>query len=339
MLGVIWLHWAPYAWRGPLPFEIGLYFFLTLTGFLITRVLLRDRDQGEASGGPWRRPALRFFLKKRAIRILIPCYAAMLFAWIFGAPDIRAHPFVYLLHVANFHIAMLPEWPSGTAHYWTLAIQIQFYLLWPLVIYFVPRRALVPVLVVFAALAPLTRWLTLHHFPQVEHPGAISTAAADYFGAGALLAVAMSRGLKAGDRRLGRAAWVAFVLYAVLYVFDEAGRPVAGLRHFQQTLVSVVFAGLISATLRGFGGLLGKILDHPAIQHIGKISYGLYLFHTSMPLAMGCVLPFLWHPVFDGPLLAVRLIVLGLGSWGIAWLCWRYLEQPMDRFRQAKRPA
>jgi len=339
VLGVIWLHWAPREWRGPLPFEIGLYFFLTLTGFLITRVLLRDRDAGEKLHKPWRKMATRHFLKRRAIRILVPCYVAMAFAWICGAPDMRSHPLVYLTHLANFHIAFLPEYPSGTAHYWTLAIQMQFYLLWPLLIFFAPRRWLAPLLLGFVALAPLSRWVLLHHFPQVINPGAISSSAADYFGMGALLALAMERGMQAGDRRLGIAAWISFACYVILYCLDEADRPIPGLRHFQQTFVSIVFAGLISATLRGFTGPLGKVLEHPVAQHIGRLSYGLYLFHTTIPLAIGKVMPFLWHPVFEGPMLAVRLIVFALASWGAAWLCWRYLEQPLDRFRQHARPA
>ena len=337
VLGVIWLHWAPREWRGAVPFEIGLYFFLTLTGFLITRILLREKSAGEASGSPWRATAYRGFQKRRALRILIPCYAAMLFAWIFGAEDLRAHPLYYLTHTVNFHIAFLPQYPSGTAHYWTLAIQVQFYLLWPLLVFLAPRRWLPPLLLGFVALAPLSRWLLLHHFPQVINPGAISTSTADYFGTGALLALAMDRGMKAGDRRLGIAAWIAFAGYAVLYCFDEAGRPIPGLRHFQQTLLSLAFAGLISATLRGFSGRLGKVLEHPAAQHVGKLSYGLYLFHTAIPLALGKLLPFLWHPVFQGPLLAVRLAAFALASWGVAWLCWRYLEQGLDRFRSPDR--
>ena len=333
----MWLHWAPREWRGALPFEIGLYFFLTLTGFLITRILLREKSAGEAAAIPWRGAAYGQFLKRRAARILIPCYAAMLFAWIFGADDLREHPLYYLTHTVNFHIAFLPQYPSGTAHYWTLAIQVQFYLLWPLLVFLAPRRALLPLFLVFTALAPLSRWVLLHHFPEIINPGAISTSTADYFGAGALLALAMDRGMKPGDRRLATAAWIAFAAYAVLYCFDEADRPLPGLRHVQQTLVSLAFAGLISATLQGFGGALGKVLDHPAAQHLGKLSYGLYLFHTAMPLAIGKLLPFLWHPVFTGPLLAVRLAVFFLASWGVAWLCWRYLEQGLDRFRSPAR--
>lgn len=330
----MWLHWAPNSWRGRFPFEIGLFFFLTLTGFLITRILLRERDAGETGGSAWRWSAFRAFQRRRALRILLPCYAAMAFAWLVGAPDIRNHPLPYLLHVGNFHIASLPEWPPGTAHYWTLAIQQQFYLLWPLVVFFAPRRALGWVFAGIALLAPLSRWILLHHFPHVEHPGLISSSALDYFGFGALLALALSRGMPAGDRRLSAAAWIAFAGYFVLYVAEQSGDPIAGLRHFQQSLVALMFIGLISATLRGFRGWPARLLEHPWVQHLGRLSYGLYLFHATVPLALGFVLPWLWHPVFDGPLLAARLVLFALASWGLAWLCWRYLEQPLDRIKR-----
>ncbi len=332
----MWLHWAPREWRGAWPFEAGLYFFLVLTGFLITRILLRDRAAGEHLGKPWKRDGLRHFLRRRATRILIPCYAAMLFALAVGAPDIREHPLPYLAHTVNFHIALLPEWPSGTAHYWTLAIQVQFYLIWPLLIYFTPRRALLPAFLAITALAPLSRLILLHHFPEVHHPGAISTSALDYFGAGALLAWALDRGMQPGDRRVTLAAWAALLPYAVLYYLDETGRTVPGFRHIQQTLVAFIFAGLICATLAGLRGPLGALLEHPAIQHLGRLSYGLYLFHTPVPLFLGKVLPFLWHPAVPA---GARIPCYFLASWGAAWLCWRYLERSLDRFHPHKRTA
>lgn len=73
VLGVMWPHWAPPAWRGGIPFEIGLFYFLTLTGFLITRILLRARLAGEAGQGAWQRAAVEDFMKRRFARILIPC--------------------------------------------------------------------------------------------------------------------------------------------------------------------------------------------------------------------------------------------------------------------------
>jgi len=330
--GVMWHHWAPEAWRGPLPFEIGLFFFLTLTGFLITRVLLREREAGESTGLAWRARAYRGFQLRRLARIAAPCYAAMLFSIAAGAPDIRDHPLAYFGHVSNFHMAWMRDWPSGTAHYWTLAIQMQFYFFWPLAVFGAPRRHLAWVFAGCASLAPLSRALIGQWFPEIHHPGAVSTAALDYLGIGALLALALERGMKAGDGRLAAAAWSAFAGYAVLYVLDAAGRPPACLKHFQQTLLAVAFAGLISATLAGIRGAPGRMLDHPFTQHVGKVSYGLYLFHTPVPLLLGYVLPVLWHPLFVGPLLPVRLAAFALASWALAWLCWRWLEGP-ERLR------
>lgn len=323
----MWQHWTPATWRGKIPFEIGLFFFLTLTGFLIARILLKDRHVGENTGSPWRLAAYKNFLKRRMVRILIPCYAAMLFAIVVQAPDILHHPLPYLAHYSNFHMAFLPAWPSGTAHYWTLGLQMQFYLFFPLLMFLVPRRALPGVLLLFILIAPLSRWIMLQFFPQVIHSEAITPSAFDYFGMGALLAVAMERGMKAGDKRVMMASVLAFASYLMVRGCEEFATPLPVLRYFQQTLVSISFAGLISSTLAGFRGGMGRLLDHPAVQHIGKISYGLYLFHTPVPLLLGFVLPWLWHPVITGPWVAVRLLACFLTAWGLAWLSWRYLEK------------
>jgi len=324
----MWLHWTPESWRGPFPFEIGLFYFLTLTGFLITRTLLREREAGEHTGHPWRWRAYHGFQKRRLLRILAPCYAAMLLAVLVGAPDICSHPIAYFGHYSNFHIAMLHGWPSGTAHYWTLAIQMQFYLIWPLVVFLIPRRAMAVAFTICAALGPVSRYVVSHWFPEVIHTSMISTSALDYFGIGALLAYALWCGMPAGDKRLATVAWLALAGYVVLYVCNIRGLSTGCVGYIQQTLLTVSLAGLISWALAGHRGVVGRVLNHPAVQHVGRVSYGLYLFHTPVPLLLGIVLPWLWLPVFDGPLVVVRLVVFILVSWGAAWLCWRWLEGP-----------
>ena len=323
----MWHHWASKEWRGHFPFEIGLFFFLTLTGFLITRILLRERAVGESHAIPWRVKTYVHFQKRRMVRILVPCYVAMIFAIIVGASDIQQHPWFYFAHASNLHMAYMDGWPSGTAHYWTLAIQMQFYLIWPLVIFLTPRRAWVFAFLICTALAPVSRFVLARWFPEIHHSEAISTASLDYFAVGALLALAMDRGMAAGDNRLKWGSCLAFCGYLVLYISNERGMPVAGFCYIQQTLVSIVFAGLISSTLCGLKGWSARVLDNPVIQHVGRLSYGLYLFHTPVPLFLGWVLPWLWHPFFNGPWLAVRLLAFALTSWGLAYLCWKYLEQ------------
>ncbi len=326
VLGVMCQHWLPASWRGPFPFEIGLFFFLTLTGFLITRILLRERMAGEMSGEKWRAKAYLHFQKRRMSRILIPCYAAMLFAIAVGARDIQGHFLAYFGQWVNFRMAMMENWPSGTAHYWTLAIQIQFYLAWPLVVFWVPKRFLTGVFLFVVALAPFSRMILWNAFPEIHHSEAITVTALDYFGIGALLALAMERGMQAGNLKLKWAAVAAGLSYGILYFLRSIDQPITCLAHIQQTLLSVFFAGLIASTWVGFRGILGKLLNGPPIQHIGRLSYGLYLFHTAVPLLVGYVMPFLWWPFFDGPWEIIRLIVFGLTSWGLAHLCWRYLE-------------
>jgi len=324
--GVMWHHWSPREWRGPWPFEIGLFFFLTLTGFLITRILLWERLRGEDAGGAWKLNAYARFAKRRLARILWPSYAAMVFAMLLGANDIRQHAMAYFAHLSNFHMAMMPKWPGGSAPFWTLAIQVQFYLCWPLLVFFAPRRWLALLFLTCVAIAPLSRLIFDIVFPHVHHAEAITSSAMDYFGIGALLAWAMEKGMPAGDKRLTHIAWLALAAYVALYTLNETDRQVVGWHYLQQTFIAIAFAGLISSTLAGIGGGIGRFLDHPAIQHVGRLSFGFYLFHSAAPLLLGWILPQLWHPFFEGPSVSLRILAFALTSWGLAWLCWRYLE-------------
>ena len=326
MLGVIAHHWLPTAWRGPLPLEIGLFFFLTLSGFLITRTLLYDREVGERSGSGWRWRQFIYFEKRRMLRVALPCYVAMLFALAVGAPDIRLHFFSYFSHCANFHMAYLEGWPSATAHYWTLAIQIQFYLLWPIVVFFTPRRWLGPVFLACVAAAPLSRMILKNHFPAIHHSEAMTFTALDYFGCGALLALGLHRGMIAGHLKFNYLAWLAFASYTFLQLGPNYPHSLAGLDYIKQTLLALAFTGLISSTLAGIGGICGSVLDHPIMQHIGKLSFGLYLFHTPAQLLLGNLCPWLWGPWMVGAWQILQLLAFSLTSWGLAYLCWKYLE-------------
>ena len=78
--------------------------------------------------------------------------------------------------------------------------------------------------------------------------------------------------------------------------------------------------------LAGIGGGIGRFLDHPVVQHVGRLSFGLYLFHSTAPLLLGWMTPQLWSPFFQGPWLSLRLLSFALTSWGLAWICCRYLE-------------
>lgn len=325
VLGVMWHHWAPREWRGSVPFEIGLFFFLTLTGFLLTRILLKERGREGEEGKVARYHA---FLRRRFGRIVVPCTVAMVFALACGAQDIREHPWWYFFHLSNYHMAVGEAWPSGTAPLWTLAIQVQFYLVWPLLVLWLPLRFLPVVFAACLAAAPVFRWVFATQVPWVHHAEAIPLCSLDYFGAGALLAWMSARTGVPNRRVVGLAAVWGSAAYLLVYVTRECDLKLMVTGCLQQTFLAVGLAGLIGLTWYGFPGRLGRLLGHPALQHIGRISFGLYLFHCLVPLFLGYVLPFLWWNAgpYDGWMTAARIVVFALVSWGVAWACWRWLE-------------
>lgn len=331
MLGVACVHWLPREVRGPFPFELGLFYFLVLTGYLITGALLRDRDRGETSGRSWKGAAMKQFQLRRGLRILAPYYAAVIFAILMGAHDIRSSLPWYLLQGSNLHMA-LTGWPDFTAHFWSLAAQHQFYVLWPFVIWWLPKRWLPGVMIAFVAIAPISRAFSPMLKPWFLMPDLLPTNACDYLGLGGLLALSVHRGMNFDHSGLRCGAWLSFLGYAILYSLHEAGRTVPGLHVIQQTLLSIACCGLIAAASSGFKDWRGRVLDHPAIQHLGRISYSLYLFHNLSPLLAGKILPWLWwNPWFEHGLgFSIRVIVFALLSWLLGWLCWRFIEVPMQ---------
>ncbi len=334
MLAICWDHWRPHGWTRMFPFEVCLFFFLVMTGYLITGSLLRQRDRSEAKSGPWKWEALKTYQIRRGLRILAPYYAALGVAWLVLAPDFLSAPWWYVFHVSNIHMAALPAWPPGTNHFWSLAMQQQFYLVWPFVIWFTPRRCLWPVVLAFAAAGPATRFFEGTFAQWWARPDVLTWASLDYFGIGGLFALAVHRGMSLESPGL---RWISlFGLAGYLAVFGAfvLGWPTFGLRPLQQTFLSLALCGFIAAGTVGFSGYGGRLLEHPVLQRIGQVSYGIYLFHNLAPMVTGKILPFLWHPVFEtwgGQLL--RVAVFGGVTWALTLASWRWIEEPLQGFR------
>lgn len=331
-LGVAWLHWTPAGWHAALPWEIGLFLFFVLSGMLVTRNLLAARDRAADGGG--RLAAARAFLGRRQWRLLAPYYAALALALLLGAGDIRQSPFWYLLHLVNIHIALDGSWPGGIAHFWTLSAQQQFYLLWPWLVLFLPRRALVPALAALGALSPLWRAATPQLLRHFADPSMLPVSSLDYFACGSLLGVMLHSGRAPSGRAFALGGWLCFAGYAALYGAWRAGHPVPWLASLQQTLLAGAFAVLAGCAHQGLRGRVGRFLSHPALVRLGTLSYGLYLFHNFAPLLAGKVAFFLWHPALCEPLAtALRLPVYAALAWGMAVCCQRWIEAPLARRR------
>jgi peptidoglycan/LPS O-acetylase OafA/YrhL len=247
MLAICWDHWRPPGWPRLVPFEVFLFFFLVMTGYLITGSLLRERGRAEARGGPWRAGAMRVYQIRRGLRILAPYYAALALALVVWAPDIWPGLPWYVLHLSNIHMAFLPDWPQGTNHFWSLSMQQQFYLFWPFVVWFVPRRWLPLAMVLVAAAGPVTRSQHDVFSAWCVRPDVLTWACLDYFAIGGLLALAQHRGMSLESPGLRWLALLAAAGYLALFGGHELGMPTFGLRCLQQTLLSIALCGFIAA--------------------------------------------------------------------------------------------
>jgi peptidoglycan/LPS O-acetylase OafA/YrhL len=335
MMAICWDHWRPTNWPRLFPFEVFLFLFLVLTGYLITGSLLRECDRNETRGGKWKAAALKSYQIRRGLRILAPYYAALALAWVLQAPDMTGSSLPwYVFHLSNIHMASLGYWPEGTNHFWSLAIQQQFYLIWPLVIWFLPRKLLVPAILAFTTIGPLSRFFESTFLPWFAWPHVLTFSCFDYFGVGALLALAVHRGMSLENLALRWVAGFALIGYIGIFGAHSYGLPTFGLRSLQQSLLAIAWCGFIAEASVGFSGITKKILENPAILRIGQLSYGVYLFHNLAPLVTGKICWFLWATPFENNFGAlIRIAIYAAVTWGLTLASWRWIETPLDRMR------
>jgi peptidoglycan/LPS O-acetylase OafA/YrhL len=339
MLAICWDHWTPPGWPRVFPFEVFLFFFLVLTGYLITGSLLRERDRGEAGGKPWIAAGLKNYQIRRGLRILAPYYAALAVAALVLAPDLLHHFGWYFFHLSNLHMATLDYWPGGTNHVWSLAIQQQFYLVWPFVVWMLPKRWLAPAMLAFAAVGPLSRSFSGFFEQWFASPGRLTWTNLDYFGIGGLFALAVHRGMSLESPMLKGLSWVGMAGYLAIFISHAAGGPTFGMRPWQQTFLAVALCGFIAGACVGFRGPAGRFLENRGLLRIGEVSYGIYLFHNLAPLVTGMVLPFLWNKWFDhGALALVRIPVFAAVTWALTLASWHWIEKPLQGVREKLSP-
>jgi peptidoglycan/LPS O-acetylase OafA/YrhL len=316
-------------------------FFYTLSGFLISYLLLTEKKN---TGGI----ALAAFYKRRALRIwplyyLIILFSFFVFPYVLPLADARSHGWgqallLYLFFLPN--VAGLKGFYLATCfHTYTIGFEEQFYLFWPLVLRRV-RRLLLPLLVaLFVGVLLLEMahlWIIAHGLPLPERWVRVLRAVLSFINYSELPAfVAGAAGAWLYLKRRALLGWlignkfVTLFTAIVLVLLMRFGRPnTPG----YVNLVSVVFAllilNLLEMRVRGVGRLLAKG---------GRISYGIYIYHPVVLLALSVVVERLGLMVPGWPLLS-WLLYLGVGYLvvvGLSALSYRYYEQFFLRKRSA----
>jgi peptidoglycan/LPS O-acetylase OafA/YrhL len=157
VLAVMVHHLAPALFPGlTLAAWAAVRLFFVLSRFLVTGLLLRARDAVEA-GHTTTGAALRRFHLRRLWRIVPVYYAVILGLALFDAGEVRDNLWWHLAFLSNVKFVIDGWHHAFIGQFWFLAAQEQFYLVWPLLMLALPRRALLPVVLVTIAIGPLYR--------------------------------------------------------------------------------------------------------------------------------------------------------------------------------------
>lgn len=288
---------------------LGVRIFFVLSGFLITNLLLSEMSAtGSLSLG-------RFYLR-RTLRIFPPYYALLAvvaLAWTAGKVTLNDGDLLAALtYTMNYHVPA--AWTLG--HAWSLAVEEQFYLLWPAVLLFM-RKSGPWVLVGAIVMAPLAR-AAYYPFGDMQMLYRFE-ASADSLAMGCLLAYIQHQPLfTRAVSVINRApALLILSIFALAYLNQTRF-------HREFVVIGIAAGNLLAAIFLGwsmvhFRGVIGTFLNSRAMAFVGKMSYSIYL----------------WQQVFLAP--EHRRIFAGLVLTAAAATCSYYLiERPAFRLRRRR---
>ncbi|UVC11642.1 acyltransferase [Rhizobium sp. TH2] len=324
---------ADHSWLDALelPFgHLGVRFFFVLSGFFITAMLIRARDKVDFR----RQSALFSFYVRRVLRTFPPYFLMLGVVLYFNVADVRDTWLWHVTFTTNFLFAWVNNWePWILGHMWSLCIQEQFYLLWPLLIFVVPKTHYGTLCWGFIALSLLYRIVVIAMGPYVLWVHVLPPASWDALAVGSLLAIARSRDAQ-GPRMnwmvslglLGASLWLAVLDIPNMHVFWSVWSlgELAGLYPLVH-LINTVASG------RDF-----YILKWAPMVFLGRISFGLYLYHVMAIAALYRYLPSQSEPT------ALRFLCVTAVTVTIAILSWYCMERPIMRVRDTlmrPRPA
>lgn len=331
---VVAQHYFPPALVGGVLWgRLGVRLFFVISGFLITSILLRSK-QAEMMRGCQAvgRIAGRFYMR-RALRLTPAFYLALVTLAIF-IEGVRSDLGWHLAYLSNINQALPTSQSRMIAPFWSLAVEEQYYLLWPWAILLLPRSWLAAILGLAIVAAPAYRLIGIsrgwsHAIVQWQ-----LFSCMDSLAMGSLLALAMV--WKIPKQVLNRIEAGLLIVGLPLLIYCYSRPPLdSSLTVLGDTGCALVFVVLVHHASRGMRGWVGRALEHPVPVFLGKISYGIYIYHATIPLLWNQAIAPRWglSPVVPSTDVGTGAIYT-LASIAIAYASWRLLEV---RFLSLKR--
>jgi peptidoglycan/LPS O-acetylase OafA/YrhL len=329
----------------------GVELFFVLSGFLITGILYDEKRS---------RGYFRNFYARRFLRIFPLYYAFLAFALLvlpnfhrLAGPggvsqlrDTQVWYWTYTMNIASSVKQLHVHLPIAYGQFWSLAIEEQFYLLWPLVVLLFSRRTLLILCAALVVGALAVRIFLLQtasaSFAVFVEPGVMLPARIDTLALGALLALAL-RG-PGGIARFRPSAFIAaagalMVLTILFFTHDGLSGSDPDVETIGFSALALLYAALLLLVLTSRPrATLYRVFTHPSLTFLGRYSYAIYVFHLliAIELAVEIVRRGQVHTVFGSQIpmnIGVSLALTAI-SVTAAWLSWHLFEKQILKLKR-----
>jgi peptidoglycan/LPS O-acetylase OafA/YrhL len=267
---------------------LGVGIFFVLSGYLITGILLNQK----VSAHDKKISIFKTFWIRRIIRIFPVFYLVVILGSLFGIEGVKEYWLWHLGYLSNF-LVWNNENLAYATHFWTLAVEEQFYLVWPFVVVLVPNRLFPIVVTTLIAMSPVWRSFWSGGGFQTW---ALLPSQLDYLCLGGMLAWIQRNQTRISATTLAKLAIsigvTGFIVAALFGMFGN----------LKQTFMAFIFFGVIHQTSKGYAGLRGAVLSWSPLISLGRISYCVYIVHMMAPAFCNCMFytgPIPGYRIFD----------------------------------------
>ncbi len=323
---------------------VGVQLFFVLSGFLITGILIDEKGAPHQIRNFYARRVLRIFpLYYSALFLLFVVFPAL--GWFVSALGTNSDKQIwYWTFLANWSIPIVGG-PGKVSHFWSLAVEEQFYLVWPFVVISFSNRNLVKFCLALIVSAFFIRAAMISYDFEFAHWRAYEFTFArwDALACGALLAIGVRRvDLHEILLRFARPVFAIALVYVViatagLHGYEAVEKKALGV--LNQTMSAILFAGLIyfAITPTQTSSMGQRLLSSAPLRNIGKYSYAIYVVHYPVAL----IVQNWWEKnlqqyqlTFSTPSMLVRVVLVFIISYALALCSWYVIEQPCLRLKR-----
>jgi peptidoglycan/LPS O-acetylase OafA/YrhL len=279
-------HWMTWETNNPVlkhtPWGHGVILFFVISGFLITSILLSQKQQIEEKKTTFTKAVKTFYIR-RFFRIF-PIYFLLLFyLYYINYPKTR-ELFPWLItYTTNIYQGITTESTGNFGHFWSLAVEEQFYIFWPFLIFSIPGKHLMKFFLITIVISFVSRLGCVSLYPG-------KWMLASYFTPNLLLPLVLGAILAYFKRESvvkfynffkPSFAFISLIIYGfVFYYFSFMKNNAVYKQLIDEYLFSIVSAFFVAtASINGFNMVSKFALENKFVNYTGRISYGIYIYH------------------------------------------------------------